>query len=86
MESGAFAFDADFGVRCLARKGRQLTVKRSRHKPGQPDEQPIGQGQETTESEPVSSESGRSSHREHQRSDEPDHEPRRGEVSAGQEP
>lgn len=86
MESGTFAFEADFSVRCLAGKGRQPTAKRPRHKPGQPTKQPFGQRQEAVESEPVSSDSGRSSHREHQRSDEPDREPRRGEVSPGQEP
>lgn len=39
-----------------------------------------------SESVPVSAESGRLRHREHQRSEEPGHEPRRGEVSTGQEP
>lgn len=38
------------------------------------------------ESGPASAESGRLQHRDHERSEEPGHEPRRGELSPGQEP
>jgi hypothetical protein len=86
MGSGTFAFGADFGMNYLARKNHQSSGKPSGYKTDHSGKRLSTRHRETPEPVPVSIDSGRSSHREHQRSEEPDHEPHRGEISPGQEP
>lgn len=86
MGSSTLALVRDLGVYPLARKDRQSIAAPSRRKARRQRKQPSAQDPEPREPEPPSADSGRLQHRDHQRTEEPDHEPRRGEVSPGQEP
>lgn len=86
MGSSTFALGADLDVSSLSRKGHQSIAEPARHKTRHSRKRPSMGHPEPREPEPPSTDFGRLQHRDHERSEEPDHEPRRGEISPGQEP
>lgn len=84
MRPGVYALGLDFDIGSLVRWSGQPATGRVGRKKRRAGKRPSAQPP-PPESIGDSTDSGRLQHREHQRSGEPDHEPRRGEVSPDQE-